>query len=146
MGMQGVRNAYETGKGRVVMRARTEIESGPQHDSIIVTELPYGLNKEELVKFIGQLAADKRIEGISNVNDESDKDGMRIVIDVKRDFNANVVLNKLFKMTALQTSFAVNCIALVHGRPEALDLEGLHQVLRGTPSRRGCASHTLRLA
>lgn len=123
MGMQGVRNAYETGKGRVVMRARTEIESGPQHDSIIVTELPYGLNKEELVKFIGQLAADKRIEGISNVNDESDKDGMRIVIDVKRDFNANVVLNKLFKMTALQTSFAVNCIALVHGRPKLLTLK-----------------------
>ena len=123
MGMQGVRNAYETGRGRVVMRAKTEIETGPQHDTIVVTELPYGLNKEELVKFIGQLAADKRIEGISNVNDESDKDGMRIVIDVKRDFNANVVLNKLFKMTALQTSFAVNCIALVHGRPKLLTLK-----------------------
>ena len=116
MGMQGVRAAYETGRGRVVMRAKTEIESGPQHDTIVVNELPYGLNKEELVKNIGMLAAEKRIEGISNVNDESDKDGMRIVIDVKRDFNANVVLNKLFKMTALQTSFAVNCIALVHGR------------------------------
>lgn len=123
MGMQGVRNAYETGRGRVVMRAKTNIESGPQHDTIVVSELPYGLNKEELVKFIGQLAADKRIDGISNVNDESDKDGMRIVIDVKRDFNANVVLNKLFKMTALQTSFAVNCIALVHGRPKLLTLK-----------------------
>lgn len=123
MGMQGVRNAYETGRGRIMMRAKTEIEKGPQHDTIVVSELPYGLNKEELVKFIGQLAAEKRIEGISNVNDESDKDGMRIVIDVKRDFNANVVLNKLFKMTALQTSFAVNCIALVHGRPKLLNLK-----------------------
>lgn len=123
MGMQGVRNAYETGRGRIMMRAKTEIEKGPQHDTIVVSELPYGLNKEELVKFIGQLAAEKKIEGISNVNDESDKDGMRIVIDVKRDFNANVVLNKLFKMTALQTSFAVNCIALVHGRPKLLNLK-----------------------
>ena len=123
MGMQGVRSAYETGRGRVVMRAKTDIESGPQHDTIVVSELPYGLNKEELVKFIGQLAAEKRIDGISNVNDESDKDGMRIVIDVKRDFNANVVLNKLYKMTALQTSFAVNCIALVKGRPRLLTLK-----------------------
>lgn len=129
MGMQGVRSAYETGRGRIIMRAKTDIESGPQHDTIVVSELPYGLNKEELVKFIGQLAAEKRIEGISNVNDESDKDGMRIVIDVKRDFNANVVLNKLYKMTALQTSFAVNCIALVHdhnhkaGRPQLLTLK-----------------------
>lgn len=123
MGMQGVRSAYETGRGRVVMRAKTDIEAGPNHDTIVVYELPYGLNKEELVKSIGMLAAEKRIEGISNVNDESDKDGMRIVIDVKRDFNANVVLNKLFKMTALQTSFAVNCIALVHGRPKLLTLK-----------------------
>lgn len=123
MGMQGVRSAYETGRGRVVMRAKTDIETGPQHDTIVVSELPYGLNKEELVKFIGQLAAEKRIDGISNVNDESDKDGMRIVIDVKRDFNANVVLNKLYKMTALQTSFAVNCIALVKGRPRLLTLK-----------------------
>ena len=123
MGMQGVKSAYETGRGRVMMRAKTDIEAGSQHDSIIVSELPYGLNKEELVKNISQLAVEKRIEGISNVNDESDKEGMRIVIDVKRDFNANVVLNKLFKMTALQTSFAVNCIALVHGRPKLLTLK-----------------------
>lgn len=123
MGMQGVKSAYETGRGRVMMRAKTDIEAGPQHDSIIVSELPYGLNKVELVKNISQLAVEKRIEGISNVNDESDKEGMRIVIDVKRDFNANVVLNKLFKMTALQTSFAVNCIALVHGRPKLLTLK-----------------------
>lgn len=123
MGVQGVRSAYETGRGRVMMRAKTEIESGPAHDTIVVNELPYGLNKEELVKNIAALASDKRIDGISNVNDESDKDGMRIVIDVKRDFNANIVLNKLFKMTALQTSFAVNCIALVHGRPKLLTLK-----------------------
>lgn len=123
MGLQGVRSAYETGRGRVIMRAKTEIENGPQHDTIVVNELPYGLNKEELVKYIGMLAAEKRIDGISNVNDESDKEGMRIVIDIKRDFNANVVLNKLFKMTALQTSFPVNCIALVHGRPRLLTLK-----------------------
>lgn len=129
MGMQGVRSAYETGKGRIVMRAKTDIESGPQHDTIVVSELPYGLNKEELVKYIGQLAAEKRIEGISNVNDESDKDGMRIVIDVKRDVNANVVLNKLFKMTALQTSFAVNCIALVPGDKKRPGVGGMPKLL-----------------
>ena len=123
MGMQGVQSAYETGRGRVVMRAKTEIESGAQHDTIVVTEIPYGVNKAELIKNIAELVNDRRIEGISNINDESDREGMRIVIDVKRDANANVVLNKLFKMTALQTSFAVNCIALVHGRPKLLTLK-----------------------
>ena len=123
MGMQGVKSAYETGRGRVVMRAKTEIESGAQHDTIVVTEIPYGVNKAELIKYIAELVNDRRIEGISNINDESDREGMRIVIDVKRDANANVVLNKLFKMTALQTSFAVNCIALVHGRPKLLTLK-----------------------
>ena len=123
MGMQGVKSAYETGRGRVVMRAKTEIESGAQHDTIVVTEIPYGVNKAELIKNIAELVNDRRIEGISNINDESDREGMRIVIDVKRDANANVVLNKLFKMTALQTSFAVNCIALVHGRPKLLTLK-----------------------
>ena len=123
MGMQGVRSAYETGRGRVVMRARTEIETGDQHDTIVVTEIPYGVNKAELIKYIADLVNTKRIEGISNVNDESDREGLRIVIDVKRDANANVVLNKLFKMTALQSSFAVNCIALVHGRPRLLNLK-----------------------
>ncbi len=123
MGMQGVKSAYETGRGRVVMRAKTDIESGAQHDSIVVTEIPYGVNKAELIKNIAELVNDRRIEGISNINDESDREGMRIVIDVKRDANANVVLNKLFKMTALQTSFAVNCIALVHGRPKLLTLK-----------------------
>lgn len=123
MGMQGVRSAYETGKGRVVMRARTEIETGVLHDKIVVTEIPYGVNKAELIKSIAELVNEKRIDGISNVNDESDREGMRIVVDVKRDANANVVLNKLFKMTALQCSFSVNCIALVHGRPKLLALK-----------------------
>lgn len=123
MGMQGVRSAYETGKGRVVMRARTEIETGVLHDKIIVTEIPYGVNKSDLIKSIAELVNEKRIDGISNVNDESDREGMRIVVDVKRDANANVVLNKLFKMTSLQCSFSVNCIALVHGRPKLLTLK-----------------------
>lgn len=123
MGMQGVKSAYETGRGRVVMRAKTDIESGPAHDKIIVNEIPYGVNKAELIKSIADLVNEKKIDGISNVNDESDREGMRIVVDVKRDANANVVLNKLFKMTSLQTSFPVNCIALVHGRPRTLTLK-----------------------
>ena len=123
MGMQGVRSAYETGRGRVIMRARTDIESGAAHDKIVINEIPYGVNKAELIKSIADLVNEHRIEGISNVNDESDREGLRIVVDVKRDANANVVLNKLFKMTALQTSFPVNCIALVHGRPKALTLK-----------------------
>ncbi len=123
MGMQGVKSAYETGRGRVMMRAKTEIETDAQHDKIIVTEIPYGVNKAELIKYIADLVNEKKIDGISNVNDESDREGMRIVVDVKRDANANVVLNKLFKMTALQSSFSVNCIALVHGRPKLLTLK-----------------------
>lgn len=122
-GLQGVKEAYETGKGRVVMRARTEIEEEANHTSIVITEIPYGVNKAELIKYIAALSNEKKIVGISNVNDESDREGMRIVIDVKRDANANVVLNKLFKMTALQSNFAVNCIALVHGRPRLLSLK-----------------------
>ena len=112
-GMSGVRDAYETGRGRVVMRAKTEIETDTNHDKIIVTEIPYGVNKAELIKYIAGLVSEKKIDGISNVNDESDKDGMRIVIDVKRDANASVVLNKLFKMTQLQTAFSVNSVALI---------------------------------
>ena len=122
-GMQGVREAYETGRGRVVMRARAEIEPGENHDKIVITEIPYGVNKAELIKQIADLVNEKKIEGISNANDESDREGMRIVVDVKRDANANVVLNKLFKMTPLQTSFSVNCIALVKGRPRLLSLK-----------------------
>ena len=123
LGSQGVRSAYETGRGRIVMRAKTEIEAGDAHDKIIVTEIPYGVNKADLIRNIADLVNEKKIDGISNVNDESDREGLRIVVDVKRDANANVVLNKLFKMTALQTSFAVNCIALVHGRPKLLNLK-----------------------
>ena len=121
-GLSGVRDAYETGRGRIVMRAKTEIEVTPTHEKIIVTEIPYNVNKKELIEYIAALVSDKRIEGISNVNDESDKDGMRIVIDLKRDANSGVVLNKLFKMTQLQTAFSVNAVALVHGRPKVLTL------------------------
>ncbi len=112
-GVQGVRDAYETGRGRIVMRAKAEIESGDQHDKIVVTEIPYGVNKADLVAYIADLATQHKIEGIANVNDESGRQGMRIVVDCKRDANANVILNKLFKMTALQSSFSVNSIALV---------------------------------
>ena len=121
-GIQGVKDAYETGRGRVVLRARAEIETGDTHDKIVITELPYGVNKADLVKYIADLANEKKIEGITYVNDESGRQGMRIVVDVRRDANANVVLNKLFKMTALQSSFSVNNIALVHGRPKLLSL------------------------
>jgi DNA gyrase subunit A len=124
-GMSGVREAYLTGRGRVVMRAKAEIESESTHDKIVITEIPYNVNKAELIKSIADLASEKKIEGISNANDESDREGMRIVIDVKRDANASVVLNKLYKMTALQTSFGVNNVALVHGRPKTLNLKEL---------------------
>jgi DNA gyrase subunit A len=112
-GLQGVRDAYETGRGRIVMRAKAEIESGDTHDKIVVNEIPYGVNKADLVSYIADLATQHKIEGIANVNDESGRQGMRIVVDCKRDANANIILNKLFKMTALQSSFSVNNIALV---------------------------------
>jgi DNA gyrase subunit A len=129
-GLQGVRDAYETGRGRIVMRAKAEIETGETHDKIVVTEIPYGVNKADLVAYIAELANMHKLEGIANVNDESGRQGMRIVVDCKRDANANVILNKLFKMTALQSSFSVNSIALVpipgtHGklRPKLLTLK-----------------------
>ncbi len=128
-GLQGVKDAYETGRGRIVMRAKAEIESGDTHDKIVITEIPYGVNKADLVAYIADLANQHKIEGVANVNDETGRQGMRIVVDVKRDANANVLLNKLFKMTALQSSFSVNNIALVpipgtHGkmRPKVLTL------------------------
>ena len=121
-GLQGVREAYETGRGRIVMRAKAEIESEETHDKIVVTEIPYGVNKQQLIEYIAELVKEGKLEGISNVNDETGRQGMRIVVDVKRDANANVILNKLFKMTALQSSFSVNCIALVKGRPKLLTL------------------------
>ncbi|MDU1903893.1 MAG: DNA gyrase subunit A [Dysgonomonas sp.] len=122
-GYQGVRDAFETGRGRVIMRGRAEIETEGHHEKIVVTEIPYLVNKAELIKHIAELVGDKRLEGISNVNDESDRQGMRIVVDIKRDANANVVLNKLYKLTALQSSFSVNNIALVKGRPRTLNLK-----------------------
>ncbi len=122
-GIQGVKDAYETGRGRIVIRAKAEIESDENHDKIVVTEIPYGVNKAQLIEYIADLVKEGKIEGISNVNDESGRQGMRIVVDVKKDANANVILNKLFKMTALQSSFSVNCIALVKGRPRLLTLK-----------------------
>ena len=121
-GLQGVKDAYETGRGRIIMRAKAEIESDESHDKIVVTEIPYGVNKQQLIEYIADLVKEGKIDGISNVNDETGRQGMRIVVDVKRDANANVILNKLFKMTALQSSFSVNNIALVKGRPRLLNL------------------------
>ena len=126
-GISGVREAYETGRGRVIIRAKAEIESHPTHDKIVVNEIPYNVNKRELIEHIASLVNEKKIDGISYVNDESDREGMRIVIDGKRDANAGVVLNKLFKMTALQSSFSVNNIALVKGRPKCLSLKEMIQ-------------------
>ncbi|MCI6642627.1 MAG: DNA gyrase subunit A [Alloprevotella sp.] len=122
MGLQGVRDAYETGRGRIIIRAKAEIETEGNNDKIVVTEVPYGVNKAQLIEKIAILSNEKKVEGISNVNDETDRNGLRIVVDVKRDANANVVLNKLYKMTELQTSFSVNCIAIVKGRPKTLTL------------------------
>ena len=122
-GIQGVKDAYETGRGRIVMRAKAEIESDEMHDKIVVTEIPYGVNKAQLIEYIADLVKEGKIDGISNVNDETGRQGMRIVVDCKKDANANVILNKLFKMTALQSSFSVNSIALVKGRPRLLNLK-----------------------
>ena len=122
-GYKGVEDAFETGRGRIVMRGKADIESDKSGDKIIISEIPYMVNKADLIKHIADLASDKRIEGVSNANDESDRQGMRIVVDIKRDANANVVLNKLYKMTALQSSFSVNNIALVKGRPRLLNLK-----------------------
>ena len=126
-GYQGVKDAFETGRGRIIVRAKAEIENDGNKESIIVNEIPYGVNKAELIKNIADLVEEKRLDGISNINDESDRSGMRIVIDIKRDANASVVLNKLYKMTALQSSFSVNNIALVNGRPQLLNLKQLLQ-------------------
>lgn len=125
-GYAGVKEAFETGRGRVVVRSKVDIETEANgREKIIVNEIPYMVNKAELIKAIVALIEDKKIEGISHINDESDRDGMRIVIDIKRDANASVVLNKLFKFTALQSSFSVNNIALVHGRPRMLNLKDM---------------------
>ena len=127
-GISGVREAYLTGRGRVVIRAKAEIESSDTHDKIIVTEIPYGVNKAELIKTIADMVEDKRIEGISSIEDGSSKRyGMRIVIEVKKDANASVVLNKLYKMTPLQSAFSVNNVALVNGTPKLLNLKEILQ-------------------
>lgn len=124
-GYDGVKDALATGRGRIVLRAKTEIENDGNAERIIITEIPYQVNKAELIKKIADLVNEKKIEGISNVNDESDRQGMRIVVDIKRDANSGVVLNTLFKMTPLQTSFSVNNICLVNGRPKMLNFKEL---------------------
>ena len=125
-GYAGVKEAFETGRGRIVIRAKYDIENNEKgNDKIIISEIPYMVNKSELIKNIADLAIEKKVEGIANVNDESDRQGMRIVVDVKRDANPQVVINKLFKYTALQSSFSVNNIALVKGRPMTLNLKDL---------------------
>ncbi len=124
-GYSGVKDAYETGRGRIVIRARAEIEQENNHENIVVTEIPYAVNKAELIKYIADLVNDKKLDGIADINDFSSHEGMRIVIKVKSDANANVVLNKLYKMTQMQASFSVNNVALVNGRPTTLNLKQL---------------------
>lgn len=126
-GLQGVKDAFETGRGRIILRARAEIESTAQHDQIVISEIPYGVIKKELVKSIYDLAEEKKIEGIADVYDLSARRKINIVVEIKKDANAKVVLNKLFKMTQLQTSFSVNNVALVDGRPRTLNLKEILQ-------------------
>jgi DNA gyrase subunit A len=124
-GYTGVQDAFETGRGRIVMRAKAEIETVKDRETIIVTEIPYQVNKAQMIERTAELVGEKKLEGISNIKDESNKDGIRIVYEIKRDANASIVLNNLYKQTALQTSFSVNNIALVHGRPQMLNLKDL---------------------
>ena len=124
-GYQGVQEAYETGRGRIVIRGKAHIENEGGREKIVVTEIPYMVNRAEMIQKTADLVNEKKIEGISNVNDESDREGMRVVYDIKRDAMSNVVLNQLYKYTALQTQFSVNNIALVHGRPKMLNLKDL---------------------
>lgn len=126
-GYQGVRDAYETGRGRIIIRAKAEIESEGNHENIIVTEIPYNVNKALLIEYIADLVTEKKLDGIADINDESNYKGMRIVIKLKSDANANVVLNKLYKMTQMQASFSVNNVALVNGRPQTLNLKEILQ-------------------
>ncbi len=126
-GYNGVKDAFETGRGRILIRAKAEIEADANHEDIIVTEIPYNVNKAELIKYIAELVNEKKIDGIADLNDESNYKGMRIVIRLKSDANANVVLNKLYKMTQMQASFSVNNVALVNGRPKLLNLKELLQ-------------------
>ena len=132
-GYNGVKDAFETGRGRIIIRAKAEIEQEASNENIIVTEIPYNVNKAELIKYIADLVNEKKIDGIADLNDESDYKGMRIVIRLKSDANANVVLNKLYKLTQLQASFSVNNVAIVNGRPATLNLK---QILEAFISHR----------
>ena len=132
-GYSGVKEAYETGRGRVVIRAKAVIEQEKEHEDIIVTEIPYGVNKAELIRYIADLVNDKKIDGIADLNDESSSEGMRIVIRLRADANANVVLNKLYKLTPMQSSFGVNNVALVNGRPKLLNLKEIVSAFGDTP-------------
>jgi len=123
LGLQGVRDAFETGRGRIVLRAKADIESDGNHDAIVISEIPYGVIKGDLVKSIAELVDEKKIDGIADISDTSARGKINIVIDIKKDANARVVLNKLFKLTQLQTSFSVNNVALVNGRPKTLNLK-----------------------
>ena len=122
-GLNGIRDAYETGRGRIIIRANADIETDANHQNIIVREIPYNVNKAELVKYIADLVNEKKLDGIADINDESNYKGMRIVIKLKSDANANVVLTKLYKLTQMQASFSVNSVALVGGRPRTLNLK-----------------------
>ncbi|MDE6343325.1 MAG: DNA topoisomerase 4 subunit A, partial [Muribaculaceae bacterium] len=126
-GYQGVKDAYETGRGRIIIRAKTEIEVEKEHEVIVVKEIPYNVIKADLIKYIADLVNDKKLDGIADLNDESDYKGMRIVIKLKSDANSQVVLNKLYKMTQMQASFSVNNVALVNGRPKTLNLKEILQ-------------------
>ncbi|MDE6335964.1 MAG: DNA gyrase subunit A, partial [Muribaculaceae bacterium] len=126
-GIQGVKDAFETGRGRIIIRAKAEIESDGNHDQIVISEIPYGVIKNDLVKSIADLVEEKKIDGIADITDTSARGQMHIAIDIKRDANAKVILNKLYKMTQLQTSFSVNNVALVNGRPKTLNLKELLQ-------------------
>lgn len=126
-GYAGVKEAFETGRGRIIIRAKAEIETEANHDNIIVTEIPYNVNKAELISYIADLVNEKKLDGIADINDESDAEGMRIMIKLRSDANSNVVLNKLYKMTQMQASFSVNNVALVNGRPRTLNLKQLLQ-------------------
>ena len=134
-GEQGIRDACETGRGRIVVRAKTEIElTASGRECIIVTEIPYMVNKAEMIRKIADLINEKKLEGISYINDESDRNGMRVVIILKKDATANVVLNNLYKFSSLQTSFSVNNIALVKGRPKTLNTRGFNPLFRKAPA------------
>ena len=124
-GYEGVKEAFHTGRGRVVLRAKAEVEEVDGRECIIVTEIPYQVNKAEMIRKTAEMVNEKKIEGISNIRDESDRKGMRIVYVLKRDAIPNIVLNMLYKYTSLQSSFSVNNIALVNGRPELLNLKQL---------------------